>query len=106
MMSDTPSATPSEIDTPAAEIGATAPIIDRLHVMDPKDLVAAVRAAARRHNLTWEALVPDRFQVDFAHEAAEELAYAEMAAAKSALRDHICETYGLTVRELASLAAA
>lgn len=74
--------------------------------MDPKELVAVVRDAARRHNITWEQLVPDRFQIDFVHEEAEELAYAEMAAAKSALRDHICETYGLTVRELASLAAA
>jgi hypothetical protein len=74
--------------------------------MDPKDLVAAVRAAARRHNLTWEALVPDRFQIDFAHEEAEELAYAEMATAKSALRDHICETYGITIRELSSLATS
>jgi hypothetical protein len=73
--------------------------------MDPKQLVAVVRDAARRHNSSWEALVPDRFQVDFTHEEAEELAYAEMAAAKTALRDHICETYGLTIRELASLAA-
>jgi hypothetical protein len=73
--------------------------------MDPKQLVACVREAARRHNTTWEALVPDRFQVNFSHEEAEEAAYAEMAAAKAALRNHICETYGLTVRELASLAA-
>jgi hypothetical protein len=72
--------------------------------MDGKQLVAAVRNAARRHNLTWEMLVPDAHRVDSAHEEAEELAYAEMAAAKSALRDHICETYGITARELASLA--
>ncbi len=73
--------------------------------MDGKDLVAAVREAARRHNTTWEALVPDRFQVNLDAEEAEALAYAEMAAAKSALRDHICHTYGITVRELTSLAA-
>ncbi len=72
--------------------------------MDPKALVAAVRNAAQRHNTTWEALVPDTLRVDFAHEEAEELAYAEMAAAKTALRDHICETYGLSIRELTSLA--
>jgi hypothetical protein len=72
--------------------------------MDGKALVAAVRKAARRHNLTWEALVPSSEHVDLVHEEAEELAYAEMAAAKAALRDHICETYGITVRELASLA--
>ena len=72
--------------------------------MDAKELVDSVRAAARRHNRTWESLVPDGFRVDFAHEEAEELAYAEMAAAKRALRDHICETYGITIRELASLA--
>jgi hypothetical protein len=73
--------------------------------MHAKDLVAAVRDAARHHHKTWEALVPDQFQVDFAHEEAEELAYAEMAAAKRALRDHICQTYGISIRELASLAA-
>jgi hypothetical protein len=72
--------------------------------MDAKELVEAVREAARRHNKTWETLVPDAFRVDLAHEEAEELAYAEMAAAKRALRDHICETYGITIRELASLA--
>jgi len=72
--------------------------------MDGKELVAAVREAARRHNLTWEALVPSHHHVDLAHEEAEERAYAEMAAAKAALRDHICTTYGITVRELASLA--
>jgi hypothetical protein len=72
--------------------------------MEAKQLVEAVREAARRHNQTWENLVPNAFQVDFAHEEAEELAYAEMAAAKRALRDHICETYGITIRELASLA--
>jgi hypothetical protein len=67
-------------------------------------LAAAVRAAAARHNLTWEALVPDAYRVDFAHEAAEELAYAEMELAKQALRDHICRTYGISYRELSSLA--
>ena len=72
--------------------------------MDGKALVAAVREAARRHNLTWEALVPSHEHVDLGHEEAEELAYAEMAEAKAALRDHICETYGITVRQLASLA--
>ncbi len=73
--------------------------------MDGKDLVAAVREAARRHNTTWEALVPDRFHVNLDAEEAEELAYAEMATAKNALRDHICHTYGITVRELTSLAS-
>lgn len=72
--------------------------------MDAKELVDQVREAAQRHNQSWENLVPDAFRVDFAHEEAEELAYAEMAAAKRALRDHICETYGISIRELASLA--
>ena len=72
--------------------------------MEGRQLVAAVRAAAHKHNLTWEALVPSEDRIDCAHEAAEELAYAEMAEAKRALRDHICETYGITIRELASLA--
>lgn len=69
-----------------------------------KALVAAVRLAARLHNLRWDALVPDHFTVDLAHEAAEEAAYLEMARAKAALRDHICETYGISLRELNSLA--
>lgn len=72
--------------------------------MDALELVAAVRDAAKRHNVTWEAMVPDPYRVDFQHEEAEELAYAEMAAAKAALRDHICKTYGLSARELAGLA--
>lgn len=72
--------------------------------MDGRELVAAVHAAARRHNLIWEALVPSHDFVDFAHEEAEDCAYAELAATKRALRDHICETYGITIRELASLA--
>ena len=69
-----------------------------------RDLVEAVRDTARRHNSSWEALVPDAFTIDPAFEAAEERAYAEMAVAKSALRDHICEVYGLSIRELSSLA--
>jgi hypothetical protein len=73
--------------------------------VDAKALVAAVREAARRHNVTWEALVPNAREVDFRHEEAEELAYMEMAAAKTALRDHICETYGISIRELNSLTA-
>lgn len=68
-----------------------------------KALVAAVREAARRHNTTWEALVPDHLTIDLAHEAAEEQAYAEMAEIKAALRDHICETYGISMRELSNL---
>jgi hypothetical protein len=67
-------------------------------------LVDAVRAAARIHNSSWEALVPDSFIVNLAAETAEELAYADMAAAKQRLRDHICETYGISIRELSSLA--
>lgn len=71
--------------------------------MEPKELVATLRNAALRHNLSWEALVPNPRQVDVRHEEAEELAYAEMAAAKSALRDHICQTYGISARELSNL---
>lgn len=67
-------------------------------------LVGEVRAAARAHASTWEALVPDSFRVDLRAEAAEEAAYLEMAAAKARLRDHICATYGISIRELASLA--
>jgi hypothetical protein len=67
-------------------------------------LVEQVREAALRHNRTWAELVPDEFTVNLAAEAAEEAAYAEMAIAKAALRDHICDTYGISARELASLA--
>lgn len=71
---------------------------------DGHALVAAVRSAAKTHSMTWEAMVPDQFTVNLAAEAAEEAAYAEMARRKRALRDHICETYGITIRELTSLA--
>lgn len=63
-----------------------------------------MRAAAAAHRTTWEAMVPSNFEVNLTMEHAEEAAYAEMAKAKAALRRHICETYGLSVRELASLA--
>ena len=78
--------------------------MDATIAREGRALVEDVREAARRHNLTWEALVPDQFTINLAAEAAEEAAYADMAAAKLALRDHICETYGLSARELASLA--
>jgi len=68
------------------------------------DLVAAVRAAAAAHQMTWEALVPNQFEVNFAAEHAEEAAYSAMARAKAALREHICSTYGISIRELSSLA--
>jgi hypothetical protein len=71
---------------------------------EAKALVVAVRAAAERHNLTWDALIPDRFTVNAAAEAAEDAAYDEMAQAKRALRDHICATYGISIDELSSLA--
>ena len=72
--------------------------------MDGRQLVDAVRQAAMRHNLTWEALIPDRFTVNAQAEDAEEAAFREMAQAKAELRDHICETYGLSVGDLSSLA--
>lgn len=71
---------------------------------DGHALVAAVRSAAAVHNVTWEALVPDRFTVNLLAETAEEQAYLAMAVEKQRLREHICETYGISIRELASLA--
>ena len=71
---------------------------------DGPALVAAVRRAAAVHNLTWEAMVPDAFTVNLLAETAEEQAYLAMAAEKQRLRDHICTTYGISIRELASLA--
>ena len=71
---------------------------------DGHALVDAVRDAARIHNSSWEALVPDSFTVNLAAELAEERAYADMAVIKQQLRDHICRTYGISIRELASLA--
>jgi len=76
-------------------------------MIDPdhgRELVEAVREAARRHSSSWEALVPDAFTVNLKFEADEERAYAEMAVAKRALREHICEVYGISIRELSSLA--
>ncbi|RYG29263.1 MAG: hypothetical protein EON93_17015 [Burkholderiales bacterium] len=72
---------------------------------DAQQLVAAVRTAAARHQMSWEALIPDQFEVNVEAEAAEEAAYSDMAKAKTRLRDHICETYGISIRELCSLAA-
>ena len=71
---------------------------------DGHAIVAAVRRAAAVHNRSWEALVPDHFTVNLLAEAAEEQAYVAMAAQKQRLREHICATYGISVRELASLA--
>ena len=71
---------------------------------DGPALVNAVRTAARAHNMTWEAMVPDAFTVNLLAEAAEERAYLEMARHKARLREHICHTYGISIRELASLA--
>jgi hypothetical protein len=73
-------------------------------ITDGRALVEGVREMARKHAITWEALVPNSFVVNADAEAAEEEAYAEMARAKAALRDHICEVYGISVRELGSLA--
>jgi hypothetical protein len=67
-------------------------------------LVAAVRAAAAVHQTTWEALVPNQFEINLSAEQAKEQAFSEMAHAKAALRQHICETYGISIRELSSLA--
>lgn len=69
-----------------------------------KALVAALREAARRHSAAWATLIPDSSQINSHAEAAEEQAYAEMAAAKSALRDHVREIYGISIDELNSLA--
>ena len=77
-------------------------------MMDPIEqgrlLVDMVRTAAKRHADSWEALVPNAFEINQHAEAAEEEAYAELASAKRALRDHICATYGIAPGELGSLA--
>jgi len=67
--------------------------------------VEAVRKAAQAHATSWEALVPNALEINLDAEAAEEVAYEEMAVAKRALRDHICAIYGISFRELNSLAA-
>lgn len=72
---------------------------------DGRELVAAVRDAAVRHRIVWGVLVPSPFQVNAEAEAAEESAYQDMADAKRHLRDHICETYGITSAELCSLSS-
>jgi urocanate hydratase len=71
---------------------------------DPRALVAAALDATRAHGSSWGALVPDAFTVNDAAEAAEEAAYAAMAAAKARLRDHVHATYGITLQQLCSLA--
>lgn len=69
-----------------------------------RTLVADVRQAATAHGLSWAALVPNPFELNLNAEAAEEQAYADMAQAKAALRDHICAVYGISPAELFSLA--
>lgn len=69
-----------------------------------RKLVEAVRQAALKHAASWESLVPNALEMDLSAEDAEEAAYAEMALAKRALRDHICAVYGISFRELSSLA--
>ena len=71
---------------------------------DGPALVAALRRAATLHNATWEALVPDQFTVNLLAEDAEEEAFVAMAREKARLREHICTTYGISIRELSSLA--
>lgn len=73
-------------------------------IHDAHRLVARVRSAAAVHRGSWEALVPDSFVIDLSMEHAEEAAYQAMAREKAVLRDHICATYGISIRELASLA--
>ena len=73
--------------------------------MDGRELVASVREAAHRHGVAWAALVPDTHGVNCQAEDAEEEAYAELAHVRHALRDHIYETYGISLRELCRLAA-
>lgn len=51
-------------------------------------------------------MIPDQFTIDLRAEAAEERAFSAMAAEKERLREHICATYGISIRELASLAMA
>ena len=72
---------------------------------DGRALVEDVRNAAARHKVSWGVLVPSAFVVDPRAEEAEEEAYQDMAEAKRALRDHICQTYGITAAELCSLAS-
>ena len=69
-----------------------------------RTLVAEVREAAQAHGETWEMLVPSHFEINLEAEEAEEAAYTEMAQAKRRLRDHICASYGISIRELFSLA--
>ncbi len=71
-----------------------------------RELVGEVREAAARHKVSWGLLVPSPHVVDLGAEHVEEMAYQDMAEAKSRLRDHICTTYGITAAELCSLANA
>ncbi len=69
-----------------------------------RELAAAVRQAAARHQIAWGELVPTQHVVNRDAEAAEDVAYVEMEEAKRRLRDHICELYGISAAELCSLA--
>ena len=71
---------------------------------DAERLVQQVRDAADRHGVAWGTLVPDARTYDASAEVLEETAFQEMAEAKSALRQHICDTYGISIAQLNSLA--
>lgn len=70
---------------------------------EARELVAQVRTAAARHRIAWGELVPTPHHVNHEAEDAEDLAWAEMEAAKQQLRDHICALYGLSSAELFQL---
>ena len=78
------------------------------HARQTKDegqaLVEAVRAAARAHGVSWQAMVPSSFVVNADAEADEDVAFAAMADAKRRLRAHVLATYGVSIGELANLA--
>lgn len=74
-------------------------------MLEGRKLVADVRDAAGRHRIVWGVLVPNPHEVNADAEDAEESAYQDMAEAKRRLRDHICETYGITAAELCSLSS-
>jgi hypothetical protein len=73
-------------------------------MQDGRVLVTVVREAAEKHNVMWSMLVPSPDKVNDWAEPIEEAAFQELAAAKHELRQHICETYGISATELASLA--
>jgi hypothetical protein len=71
-----------------------------------EQLVASAREAVSKHRIAWRELVPDPHTVNLAAEADEDAAHEAMVSAKSRLRAHVLQTYGVDISELCNLTSS